>query len=104
MVYKRIKRGGSSRSSEVTSGRGGPNDKGQFKKRSGNNKNIGEVTAKRMHDKLDKLKQKTKKDAGADDEIVSNDSDEFIDREPINQRHTKRNELLNDPFLQAAET
>ena len=54
-----------------------------------------------MHDKLDKLKQKTKK-KGDDDEIASNDSDAYIDREPVNQRSAKRNELLNDPFLQDA--
>ena len=36
-----------------------------------------------MHDKLDKLKQKTKK-KGDDDEIASNDSDAYIDREPVN--------------------
>ena len=87
MVYKKMKRGGA-KGAEGT--RGGPNDKGTFKK--GNR--VGEVTAKRMQDKLGKLKQKND-----DDEIKSNDSDDYIGREPTNVKTAKRNELLNDPFF-----
>ena len=49
MVYKKMKRGGAKGAAGT---RGGPNDKGTFKK--GNR--VGEVTAKRMQDKLGKLK------------------------------------------------
>ena len=87
MVYKRIKKGGSNPSS-----RGGPNDKAQF-----NSNKIGEATAKRMQDKLGKLRKSKNKDD--DDEIKSNDSDAYVDREPTNASQAKRNELLNDPFL-----
>ena len=40
-----------------------------------------------------------KKHADDDDEIKSNDSDAWIDREPQNPSHAKRKELLNDPFF-----
>lgn len=52
-----------------------------------------------MQDKLGKIRQKKGDDN--DDEIASNDSDAFIDREPNNPKNAKRNELLNDPFLTA---
>ena len=54
-----------------------------------------------MQDKLGKLKQRKeeKKHGGDDDEIKSNDSDAWIDREPVNPSHAKRKELLNDPFF-----
>ena len=104
MVYKRIKRGGGSAGptseSAGTNGRkaGGPNDRGQFKKNQRGK--IGEATAKRMQDKLGKLRKKKNNDN--DDEIASNDSDAFIDQEPNNPKNNKRNDLLNDPFLTAA--
>lgn len=98
MVYKRIKRGGKASESGAAP-RGGPNDKNQFKRGK-----IGEATAKRMQDKLSKLKSNKRSGRGAagkddDEEIASNDSDAFIDREPTNARNAKKNELLNDPFL-----
>ena len=85
MVYKRIKRSGGP--SKV----GGPNDKKQFKNK------IGEATAKKMQDKLGKMARKGKdKD---EDEIKSNESDDYVDREPTGGAMNKRNALLNDPFL-----
>ena len=85
MVYKRIKRSGNP--SKI----GGPNDKKQFKNK------IGEATAKKMQDKLGKMARKGKdKD---EDEIKSNDSDDYVDREPTGGAMNKRNALLNDPFL-----
>ena len=43
------------------------------------------------------------KHGGDDDEIKSNDSDAWIDREPVNPSHAKRKELLNDPFFQVED-
>jgi len=49
-----------------------------------------------MQDKLGKLK----KGKDAEDEIASNDSDDFAaNLEPSNPSNAKRNELLDDPFL-----
>ena len=105
MVYKRIKRGGAAAGGEDNApARGGKKGagRGQFKQRGGAGRGrggIGEATAKRMQDKLGKIRQKKGDDN--DDEIASNDSDAFIDREPNNPKNAKRNELLNDPFLTA---
>ena len=87
MVYKRVKRGSESGPGK----KGGPNDKAKFKQRN----KIGEATAKRMQDRLGKLRKADKDD----EEIKSNESDAYVDIEPDNPKMTKRNELLNDPFL-----
>ena len=89
MGYKRIKRSGD----KGVPSKGGPNDKGSFKKAN----RIGEATAKRMQEKLGRMKNKGKVD---EDEIKSNDSDAWVDRDPDDPRNAKRQELLNDPFLQ----
>ena len=87
MVYKRAKKG------PATQGKTrGANGTAQFK----NKAKIGEATAKRMHEKLGRLR-KAKQDE--EDEVKSNDSDAYIDREPVNASHSKRKELMNDPFL-----
>ena len=50
-----------------------------------------------MQDKLGKMARKGKdKD---EDEIKSNESDDYVDREPAGGAMNKRNALLNDPFL-----
>ena len=69
MVYNK-KRGGAAGG---VSKKGGPNDRGTFK----NQTKIGEATAKRMHEKLGKLKKAAKEE----DEIKSNDSDGYGERE-----------------------
>lgn len=89
MVYKRIKKG----ARPGVSKKGGPNDKGTFKQGQ-----IGQDTAKRMQDKLGKLKQRRSKDD--EDEIKSNESDEYINRTDMGGVGAKKNELFNDPFLQ----
>ena len=93
MVYKRIKRGGGAKGAGK---RGGPNDKGTFK-----NDKIGQDTARKMQDKLGKLRA-SKQNAADDEEIRSNDSDAYIDKEPTKAGNSKRNELVDDPFLQDA--
>jgi len=75
MVYKKIKRGAAGPGQ--ASKRGGPNDRTQFKSKG----KIGEATAKRMQDKLGKLRKSKLADED-DDEIKSNESDAYIDREP----------------------
>ena len=89
MGYKRIKRG----QTGSAGAKGGPNDKGTFKSRT----KIGEATAKRMQDKLGSLKKYNKKD---EEEIASNDSDDYVNMEPSNPKYAKRKELVDDPFLQ----
>lgn len=93
MVYKKIKKAGGAAK------KGGPNDKGNFKR----NK-IGQDTAKRMQDKLGDLrKQKAAARGDDDDEVKSNESDAYIDREPRTAAASaRRNELVDDPFLQDA--
>jgi hypothetical protein len=90
MVYKRTKRGGAPAGMARN---GGANDRAGFK----NTSKIGEATAKRMQDKLGKLKKGGKDD---DDEIKSNESEGYGDRDLDNPKNAKKQELLNDPFFE----
>jgi len=89
MVYKRIKRGAEG----AVAKKGGPSGQGKFKQ----TKKIGEATAQRMQAKLGKMKKDD------EDEIVSRDSEDFLNKETGNPSHAKRKELMNDPFLQVDE-